>query len=201
VVGLWIVELEEALDDLIGCRCFSAISGPSVEFAFVLHLGERQRRFLRLANQRLSFLQRTYEGSHTLLVECTWRIDGPNGVLSSCFDRAKPGGPRDAALEDLVDRAVEGIELFRPGLDLDVRFEGGLVLRLFATEADEKSKRNNWTYSCPFATATVGPRSRLQMESASERLASLAHLAALPPDEEVVEDWLAKNAPATEDEG
>jgi hypothetical protein len=195
------VELEEALQDLIGCRCFSAISGSGVEFAFALHLGEKQRRFLRLANQRLSFLQRTYEGSHTLLVECTWRIDGPDGVLASCFDRAKPAGERDAAVEDLVDRAVEAIEVGRPGLDLHVRFEGGLVLHVFATEVDENSKRNNWTYACPFATVTVGPRSRLTMESAAERLAALAHLAALPPEEDVVEDWLAKNAPATDDEG
>src|SRR5688572_33495201 len=84
------VELEGVLSDLIGCRCFSAISGSGVEFAFALHLGEKQRRHLRLANQRLSFLQRTYEGSHTLVVECTWRIDGPDGVIASCFGRAKP---------------------------------------------------------------------------------------------------------------
>ena len=194
------MELEDALHDLIGCRCFSAISGSGVEFAFALHLGEKQRRLLRLANQRLSFLQRTYEGSHTLTVECTWRIDGPNGVIASCFDRAKPAGLRDVALEDLVDRSVEGVELVRPGLDLHLRFEGGMVLRLFATEVDGKSKRNNWTYSCPFATATVGPRSQLTMQTAAERLAALAHLASLPPEEEVVEDWLAKNAPGTEDD-
>ena len=194
------MELEGVLSDLIGCRCFSAITGSGVEFAFALHLGEKQRRHLRLANQRLSFLQRTYEGSHTLVVECTWRIDGPTGVIASCFDRAKPAGPRDSALEDLVDRNVVGVELIRPGLDLMLRFEGDFVLRLFATEVDVGGKRNNWTYSCPFATATVGPKSIVTLETASERLAALAHLASLPPDEDVVEDWLAKNAPAAEDD-
>ena len=84
------MHLEDALQDLVGLRCFSAIAGSGVEFAFALHLGEKQRRFLRLANQRLSFLQRTYEGSHMLVVECTWRLDGPDGVIASCFDRAKP---------------------------------------------------------------------------------------------------------------
>jgi hypothetical protein len=160
------VELQQALADLIGRRCFSAIIGSGVEFAFALHLGDKQRRMLRLANQRLSFLQRTYEGSHALLVECTWRVDGPNGVIGSCFDRAKPAGARDDAVESLVDRAVEAVQVAEPGLDLELRFEGGYVLRCFATEVDDNSKRNNWTYSCPFATATVGPRSRLSLQTA-----------------------------------
>lgn len=184
-----IAELEDALADLVAKRCFSAISGAGVEFAFILHLGDRQRRSLRLANPRLSFLQRTFEGSHTLLVECTWRVDGPEGVIASCLDEAKPAGPRDAALEELADRVVERVEVAAPGLDLTVRFEGGYTLLCFCTEVDEKQKRSNWTYAWPGGLATVGPRSRLLLETVAEREAKLGRLVELPPEEEIVEVW------------
>ncbi len=162
------VQVEDALLDLIGRRCFSAITGSEGEFAFALHLGAQQRRQLRLANPRLSFLQRTFEGSHMVVVECTWRIDGPDAVIASCFDRAKPAGPRDDAVEALVERTVVGVQLMRPGLDLEVRFEGGHTLHCFATEVslENKATRNNWTYSSPFGTVTVGPRSRLTFDHA-----------------------------------
>lgn len=184
-----IAELEAALADLPGKRCFSAISGDGVEFAFILHLGERQRRSLRLANPRLSFLQRTFEGSHTLLVECTWRVDGPEGVVASCLDEAKPAGPRDAALEELTDRIVERVDVAAPGLDLTVRFEGGYSLLCFCTEVDERHDRSNWTYAWPGGLATVGPRSRLLLETTAEREAKLKRLAEPPPEEEIVETW------------
>jgi hypothetical protein len=121
---------------------------------------------LRLPNPRLSFVERTYEGSHSLLVECVWRIDGPDGVIASCFDKAKPAGPRTDAVESLVDRAVESVKVSRPAFDLELSFEGGRVLRCFANEVDDTGKRNNWSYACPFATATVAAGGALTLQTA-----------------------------------
>lgn len=174
--------LDALVADLIGRRCFAAIGGRDVEFAFILHIGEQEKRSLRLSNPRLSFLERTFEGSHTLLVECTWRIDGPEGVCASCLDAAKPVGPRDDALAELVDRAIERVSVEAPGFDLALAFEGGYTLRVFASEVDEKAKRSNWIYAYPGGRAICGPRSRVWIEAPPPP----------PPvegDEDVVSEW------------
>lgn len=156
--------LEWLLTRLEGLPCFSTIVGDDVDYALVLDLGERRRRSLRLANPRLSFLQRTYEGAAGLLLECPWRIDGPDRVIASCFE---PRGAKErgaSAVADLVDRTVESARARAPGYDLELKLSGGWTLRAFALERSERPRRDNWSVWTPDGSVVVGPRSVLETE-------------------------------------
>ena len=157
--------IKELLQDVEGTPCWSAIIGSASDFPFVLHLGERLRRSLRLANPRLSFLQRTYEGEYTLLVECAWRVDSPERVVASCWDEPDV---RQAALERLVDQKVCAITAEPPGFDLVMKFDDGHVLRCLSVETDAGRSRDNWHLYTPTALLRVGPGAKPELRTAEE---------------------------------
>ena len=157
--------VKDLLDRVSGEQCWSVIVGSDADFPFVLHLGEKLRRSLRLANPRLSFLQRTYEGSISLLVECAWRLDGPDRVIASCWD---PPEVRREALENVVDQAVTVVRAEPPGYDLQVAFESGYALRCLSVETDVERPRDNWHLYTPEALLRVGPRGRPEIRTTEE---------------------------------
>ncbi|MEO1230358.1 MAG: hypothetical protein AAFZ18_15755 [Myxococcota bacterium] len=165
------------LQELVGLRCWSAKAGLDREWLVVLDLGEKVRRSLRLANPTLNFQQRTYEGSHAVVVEGCWRIDGPGSVVTSCLDARHPTDRLQAGLEELEDLTVVGIEAQPPGHDLVVRFERDLCLRVFVLEplprpdasvpegdrppAPPRPPRCCWTVFTPAGSVRVGPHGQL----------------------------------------
>lgn len=167
----------DRLDELVGEACWSAKAGLDREWLVVLDLGDKVRRSLRLANPTLSFEQRTFEGSHAVVVEGTWRLDGPNGVIVSCLDSRYPTDRLDAGLAELVGRKVESAKAEGPAHDLEVRFEGGYVLRAFVLEPlpqppvpvgeggrppkPPPPPRACWTAWTPEGTVKVGPHGKL----------------------------------------
>lgn len=173
-------ELDKLIGSLVGQPCWSAVAGDADDYALVLDLGEQQRRSLRLANPNLTFLQRTYEGSHSLLVECPWRVDAPFGVAVSCFDARRTDGRAKDALDQLAKRNVVAVEAEWPGYDLVVRFEDGWSLRAFAIETDDKSGRKNWHCWTPDGLVVVGPRSRVEHVTTAEAKATFLRLRLAP---------------------
>lgn len=170
------MELESILETLVSQPCWNAIAGRGPDYTLSLDLGSKERRSLRLANPTMSFLQRTYEGSHSVLVECPWRIDGPTAVEATCFDLADDEDVAKRALDQLAKRKVVAATANAPGRDLVIEFEDGWALRTLAIEVDPKSERNNWQCWTPVGSITVGPRSRVvvatpkEAEEAFERL-------------------------------
>lgn len=158
----------DVLKDVRGQLCWSAIASHRTDYVVVLDCGAKQRRSMRLANPRLSFLQRTYEGEFSFLIECTWRIDGPAGVVASCFDSNDPGGLMLRALAELEGRTIEDARIEHMGCDLNLDLEGGYQLRCLSTETDPRGKRNNWSFWSPRGLVTVGPRGVLKIESPAE---------------------------------
>ena len=122
------------LEDLQGQLCWSAAVGLSDSWLCVLDIGERQRRGLRLANSALSFLQRTYEGSYSLVIEGPWRIDSEVEVLGSCFEAREPDDRLQQALDNLVGQKIVSAKAESPAHDLELTFEDGLILRVFSLE-------------------------------------------------------------------
>ena len=144
-----------------------------------LQLGRQERRSARLANPRLSFLQRTYEGSIGFLIECPWRLDAPDGIsLSylSCMDSETR--PILAEVPDLAGLEIESFSLDERALDLDLHFRGGYRLRCFCAEVTARSEltprahsidsretrqrissrvRNNWSFWSPAGAVVIGP--------------------------------------------
>lgn len=165
------------LDELVGQSCWSAAAGLDREWLVVLDLGERVRRSLRLANPTLNFQQRTYEGSHAVVVEGTWRVDGPEQVIVSCLDTRQPTDRLQAGLQELEGRTVIGVDAAGPAHDLTLRFEGDFALRVFVLEPlpqpdvsvpegqrpppPPKPPRSCWTVFTPSGSVRVGPHGRL----------------------------------------
>ncbi|MEO1335146.1 MAG: hypothetical protein AAFV29_05865, partial [Myxococcota bacterium] len=161
--------MEERVHQLLGQvrdqPCWSAIVGSEADFPFVLHFGEQLRRSLRLANPRLSFLQRTHEGSISLLVECAWRIDSPDRVIASCWDTFEA---RRDALDCLVDQNVKSMTASAPGYDLVLEMEDGHTLRCLSVETDLDRGRDNWHLYTPQALLRIGPRGLPDIRSTEE---------------------------------
>jgi len=172
-------ELEQGLEFACGEAVWSAIAGPKGDYVLSLQLGERQIRSARLANPRLSFLQRTYEGSVGFLIECPWRLDGPSGVLLSYLSLLQRVDPPDSdEVPDFIDLTLESFEITNRPWDLKLNFSQGRVLRCFCAEvaqgrepnvraqsmADKEMRpktgqapRNNWSFWAPDHALVIGP--------------------------------------------
>jgi hypothetical protein len=144
------------LDALVGEPIFNALAGDGTDYGLVLDVGAPLRRSLRLANPKLSFLQRTFEGQAGLLLECPWRIEGPGGVAATCFDPRGPGQVGTQAVAELVGREVQAAGAEGPGYDLVLALAEGWSLRAFAVQTGD-----NWSVWGPSGSVQVGPRSRL----------------------------------------
>jgi hypothetical protein len=158
----------EVVRQVLGKPCWSAIASERTDWVIALDLGEKVRRSMRLANPRLSFLQRTYEGEYSFLIESCWRLDGPEMVICTCYDSNKPGGAMLTGIAELEGRTVEAVDVSSPGCDLTIAFNEGIVLRCLSTESDPKTKRNNWSFWSPSGLVTVGPRGRVNRETQAE---------------------------------
>ncbi len=179
----------EKLAQLPGVSCWSVMVGGAEDPALVLDFGKRRRRSLRLANPSLSFLQRTFEGEWSLLVECHWRLDGPKHVVASCCDALQPEPKTMPTLAE-----IEGLEVLRahtaaPGFDLSLQFVDGHCLRCFATETTRM--RNNWSFWGPHGAVVVGPKGRVVEETPGGLEAKLERhrLQVVPPEDDLVEEW------------
>ncbi|MCK6544906.1 hypothetical protein L6R52_03500 [Myxococcota bacterium] len=153
---------------VIGKACWSVMASERTDYVIVLDLGEKIRRSLRLANPRLSFLQRTYEGEYSFLVECTWRLDGPRGVAVSCWDPNGLGGTMMGGLSELEGRTVTDVAVDHAGFDLTLHFDEGWTLRCLSTETDLKHKRGNWSFWAPDGLVSIGPRGKVETASHAE---------------------------------
>ena len=175
--------IEELLESALNETVWAAISGSRGDYLLSLQLGEQERRSARLANPRLSFLQRTYEGSIGFLIECPWRLDGPDGVVLSYVSALDLENPESVGdVPEFVDLTLESFTLDGAPWDLDLHFSGGHRLRCFCAEittSDDKGwraqalssresrrkfrriVRNNWSFWSPTGSLAVGPSGRI----------------------------------------
>lgn len=161
-------ELLELLAQVKDKTCWSVLASERTDYVIVLEAGEKLRRSMRLANPRLSFLQRTFEGEYSFLIECAWRLDGPRGVVVSCYDPNGLGGTMLGGLAELEGRVIEDVAARHAGRDLELTFAGDYVLRCLSTETDVRRKRNNWALWSPAGLVTCGPRGLVRREARAD---------------------------------
>ena len=149
------------LDSAVGLPVWSAIAGSGQNYSLSLEIGERSRRPVRLSNPSLSFVKRTFEGSHSLVIDCPWRLVEGDRLVWSAFAAFDPRSGFGGELAALGGRTIEAVEVLGPIADLVLRLSGDLVLTAFALETRAKPPRSNWTYSCPAGTILVGPSCRV----------------------------------------
>jgi len=197
--------IRSLLDGVVGQTLWSAITPARGDYVASLDLGEQRRRSMRLANPRLSFLQRTYEGAFSFLIECPWRLEGPDGVITSYLSLISPkvtpdghikgptmahvaGGASDIelpdaeepALQPLVDQTVEAVRLTEGTWDLRLELSEGLALQCFCAEVSRAQHRNNWAFWSPDGLIAVGPSSELIEQSRTQAHAAFRRLVATP---------------------
>lgn len=202
---------------LRGLPVWSAVVGPIGQYALSLELGEQKRRPVRLANPRLSFVKRTFEGAYALLVECPWRIDGEGGVVASAFDAFDPDEAVVGEHAAFDGAHVSEVHLDGKTGDLTLALSNALTLRCLVLETQRKSpERINWSMSTPEVVLTAGPSGRLTVRSRAEaegafrrmiraldgadddlvaRIAKSRGMVAVPPPPEDVPDDLVVDEP------
>jgi len=155
----------EIMAGLVGQTCWSVqVSG--IGSLANLHFGEKIKRPKPMIHQdfRISMEERAYHGEYILyLEECPWRLDGPDGVLVTWMDSADPGGRIYEKLPLLKEHTVQNTEVFTPGLDLAVHFDGGYTLRIFPDQVDA-DEGDNYSFTHRDNTYIVTARSQIYIE-------------------------------------
>lgn len=193
-------DVRALVKDAAGKECWGVLATESGDDALVLDLGEKQRRSLRLANPHLSFVQRTYEGEFSFLIECVWRLDGSEGVIVTSLDDDRAHGVRTRKMKVLEGRALRDALVENEGYDLSLIFDGGYVLRCFSALAAKR--RINWSFASPSVRVSIHPYGRPEIESRKtmeKRLEALKR--AIRGDEgDTVATFLRTRGVETEDE-
>jgi hypothetical protein len=166
-----------------GQTLWSAVAARG-DSALAIDLGEKIRRAVRLSNPSLSFVHRTFEGSHRLLVECPWRLDGPRGVVASSSSLLGKDAPPALELADIEGERVLEAEVRGLGLDLRLVLSGGFELLCLSTEVGRR--RSNWSFWCPEGSLVVGAGGELRLESRAQAEAEFRRLKRVIRDEEQV---------------
>jgi hypothetical protein len=176
---LRIQQLNERLTTAVGQVVWSGVVGPRGDSVIALELGEKLRRAVRLSNPELSFVHRTFEGSHRFVIECPWRLDGPEGIVATSSALLSRDAPPSLDLVELANRAVEHATGGALGLDLELVFSGGYRLHCLSTEIGKAAaarKRGNWSYWCPEGSVAVGPGGQIQIETRAQAEAGFRRL-------------------------
>lgn len=161
-------ELRQALALLERRPCWCVVpAGP--HGAVQLALGLRLEREFELQIDAFPETFRTHAPELGLHVECAWRLEDAGGVVCSARDALVLDGRFPRGLAHMVDRSVEAARLVGSAGDLEVRFDGGLVLRVFADRVAADRGEDNWTLAIPGEMLTVGPGGRVRRELVTDR--------------------------------
>jgi len=155
-------DLHTFVASLRGLRCWYISTGGAAGSTFKLALGSKVPRLHPLKNPAHSDEYRQFEGEANLLVWCAWRLDGPNGPLTS-WDDGKASVV--AQLGKLVGRAIDSVVVVAPAWDLTVGFSDGFILRVFCDHVPgDPSFDGNWDLSRQEVAVSVGPGSEYVFE-------------------------------------
>jgi hypothetical protein len=158
--------LSTQISSLEGLACWYVSCGGAAGSSFQLALGAKVAREAPLTNPAHSEEYRRFEGEANLLVWCTWRLDGPDGPLTSSDDTT---ANIVTQLQKLVGATIESMTLVPPAWDLTIGFANGLMLRVFCDHVPgDPSFDGNWELSRQGVAVYVGPGARYDIEERSE---------------------------------
>jgi hypothetical protein len=150
---------------LQGLPCWYVSCGGAALHTFQLALGNKVPRRRPLKNPKHSAEYRAFEGEANLLVWCAWRLDGPDGPLTSWDDSTEN---IETMLGKLVGATIETVAVTPGAWDLTVRFTGNLTLRVFCDHVPpDPSFDGNWELWLSAVALIVGPGARCTVKPRS----------------------------------
>lgn len=160
-------ELKSAVSNMVGLTCWSAqISG--VGSLVSLQIGEKIRRDQPMVHPdfKLTEEERFFRGTYILYVEdCPWRLESSDFVLTTWLDDSGPKGNLAAQIASLAGQTITYADVTHPGLDLCIRFDSGVTLRIFPDQIDP-DEGDNYALSLVDQTFVVAARSTLYIDEA-----------------------------------
>jgi hypothetical protein len=160
-------EFETAVNNMIGLTCWSAqISG--VGSLLSLQIGDKIRRDKPMVHPdfKLTEEERFFRGTYILYVEdCPWRLESDESVLTTWLDDSSPRGQLALHIASLAGQTITHAEITRPGLDLCIRFDSGVTLRIFPDQIDP-DEGDNYALSLVDQTFVVAAQSTLYIDEA-----------------------------------
>lgn len=156
-------EVTQVVQRLVGLKCWHCFirSGSStLSMAF----GQKLPRKSKLAASKDESDPRRYEGELSLFIECTWRLDGPESIVTvwSEADTDLEGGPISKGMREIYGRIITSVEVTRPAWDMVLHFKGGYCLRVFCDTTDLQEEQDAWSLSDYNSglLVSVGPKGR-----------------------------------------
>ena len=116
------------IQGIVQLECWYVSAGRGVGSSFDLALGGKVPRAVPLRNPTAPDEFRENEPEASLLVWCTWRLDGRDSPIAS--SDLSSDAVRDA-LQVLIGQKVVSVEATPPAWDLSVTFDSGATLRIF----------------------------------------------------------------------
>jgi hypothetical protein len=150
-------------ESLLSNVCWSVIGGDGAGTAIQLAFGDKVPRVNALKNLKLLEEERMFAGEFSLFVECAWRLQTQDSVLCTWLSSNRNGESRHNELTQLIGRRVMDLKVCMPAGDLEIAFEDGKVLVIFADQANEVDQSDNYTFYSSVYAITNGHKSSISV--------------------------------------
>jgi hypothetical protein len=139
--------------------CWSVIAGSGAGSLISLDFGRKVARAKPLKNSMLTEEQRNFGGEHVLYVSCAWRLQNQKEVICTSTSSNLEGQAMMVGLHKLIGAYVCKVKTKVPGGDLEIIFENGLSLLIFADQSNEAEDVENYTFHSNKIIVVNGPKS------------------------------------------
>lgn len=109
-------------------ECWYVSCGGSAGASFELALGKKVARKYPIQNPAHSEEFRNFEGTTSLFVWCTWRLDAPETPVTSSDDQ---DSGISAGLNQLIGHKITSVDVRTKGMDATIVFSNGYTLYIF----------------------------------------------------------------------
>ena len=125
---------------LIGEECWGVVCGAGWGSVLGLHIGVRTLSRKPVNNPYLRELVRLYDGAHSMLLWCPWRIDSDSKVVAGSHMSNANDGPMVKGSQSICGQGITGVTCCTPSSDLRLDFENShsLVIHCGACGNDYK---------------------------------------------------------------
>lgn len=139
--------------------CWSVIAGAGAGTVISLDFGGKVLRNKPLKNPALTDEQRRYAGEDVLYIECAWRLQTKGEVICSSTSSNLSHQSMAIGLKQIIGAHVAKVRVRLPAGDIEIIFDNGLSLLVFADQCNEVDQINNYTFYSPNSIVTNGPKS------------------------------------------